>query len=282
MKIANLAGRAVLLGSDGAADLERASNGKLPSDPVAVLERWDETRELVADLDVQEWAPFDETALGPPVPRPRQSLGIGLNYRAHAAESGWAIPEIPLLFSKLPGSLVGPYDDVLLPSDACDWEVELVLVIGRLAEHVGEETALDFIAGYSIGQDISERRVQRSSPGPQLTLGKSYRTFGPCGPAITTLDELDDPEDLVIRCEVNGEEVQASKTSDLIFGVRALIAFLSECMPLYPGDLIFTGTPEGVGSARRPPRYLVPGDVITSSIEGLGWMRNSCQAAPGS
>lgn len=279
MKIANISGRASLLGPAGAADLERVSGGVLPSDLHQVLARWDEVREVVARLDVQGWDPVDAAFLRAPVPRPRQSLGIGLNYRAHAAEAGWELPEIPLVFSKLPGCLTGPHDDVELPSDAVDWEVELVVVIGRVAERVDEAHALDVVAGYMVGQDISERRVQRSKPGPQFTLAKSYRTFGPCGPAITTLDELTDPEDLAIVCEVNGELVQSSRTSDLIFGVRSLIAFLSARMPLFPGDLIFTGTPEGVGSARTPPRYLAPGDVITSRIEGLGSMRNACRAS---
>lgn len=277
MKIANVDGRACLLSEEGVADLEQAAGGRLPSDPQLVLERWDSVREAVSRLDVQNWTDLDPRALRAPVPMPRQSFGVGLNYRAHAVEAGYDIPAMPLLFSKFPGCLTGATAEVELPSAYVDWEVELVVVIGRNAERVREEDALDVVAGFTIGQDISERAVQRSVPGPQLTLAKSYRTFGPCGPAIVTLDELDDPMDLAIECDLNGEPVQSSRTSDLIFGVAELIAFLSARMPLFAGDLIFTGTPSGVGSVREPPRYLTPGDEIVSRIQGLGTMRNRCR-----
>lgn len=278
MKFANLNGRAVVLGTNGAVDVEEASGGAIPSDPTAAVGYWDALVELARDVAGRAGRSYEPRELGAPVPWPRQSIGIALNYRAHAMEAGFEIPEIPLLFTKFPGGLAGPNDDILVPTDTTDYEVELVVVMGRDADRVSRDEAIACIAGFAVGQDISERTVQRTRPGPQHTLAKSYRSFGPWGPAITTLDELDDPFDLRISCALNGETMQDSTTADLIFDVPALISFISTSMPLFPGDVIFTGTPSGVGSRRTPPRFLADGDELVSSIEGLGTLHNHCRS----
>jgi 2-keto-4-pentenoate hydratase/2-oxohepta-3-ene-1,7-dioic acid hydratase in catechol pathway len=272
MRIASNDGRAAILRGDGLADLEEASGGRFGPDPQDLFESWDELRSWEADWDgpVQ---PIDPSRLRLPVPRPRQVFGIGLNYAAHAAEGGQPNPTFPPTFTKFPTCLTGPDATVELPTDGVDWEVELVVVIGRRAHHVPETEAWAHVAGLTIGQDLSEREVQRRPPVPQFSLGKSFPGFGPTGPWIVTPDELSDPDDLRISCELNGEVVQDSRTSDLIFSVPALVDRLSSICPLLPGDLIFTGTPSGVGVARTPPRFLSDGDQLVSRIEGIGELR---------
>jgi 2-keto-4-pentenoate hydratase/2-oxohepta-3-ene-1,7-dioic acid hydratase in catechol pathway len=197
-------------------------------------------------------------------------FAIGMNYAAHAAEAGLEAPTFPPTFTKFPTCLTGPDATVELPSEFVDWEVELVVVMGRLAYEVATGSGWAYVAGLTVGQDLSERIVQTRPPAPQFSLGKSFPGFGPIGPWVITPDVLDDPDDLALGCSVNGEEVQKSRTSDLIFGVDALIHHLSSITPLLPGDLIFTGTPAGVGGTRTPPRFLAPGDELTSTIEGIG------------
>jgi 2-keto-4-pentenoate hydratase/2-oxohepta-3-ene-1,7-dioic acid hydratase in catechol pathway len=197
-------------------------------------------------------------------------FAIGMNYAAHAAEAGIEAPEFPPTFTKFPTCLTGPDATVALPSAFVDWEVELVAVIGSAAYEVEVGKGWSHVAGLTVGQDLSERIVQTRPPAPQFSLGKSFPGFGPTGPWVITPDELDDPDDLALGCTVNGEEVQKSRTSDLIFGVDALVHLLSSITPLLPGDLIFTGTPSGVGGTRTPPRFLAPGDELVSTIEGLG------------
>jgi 2,4-didehydro-3-deoxy-L-rhamnonate hydrolase len=199
-----------------------------------------------------------------------------VNYADHAAEAATDRPEYPIVFTKFPTCITGPYDDVLLPSNRADWEVELVVVMGRRAHRVERDRAWEHVAGLTVGQDISERRVQFRKPGPHLALAKSFPTFGPTGPWLVTPDECANPDDLRLTCAINGETMQDSRTSQLIFDVPALIESISGMVPLLPGDLIFTGTPAGVGSTRDPRRYLAPGDVITSEIEGIGTIRNTC------
>ena len=176
----------------------------------------------------------------------------------------------PPTFTKFPTCLTGPDATVELPSEFVDWEVELVVVIGRPRLRGRCRRRLAHVAGLTVGQDLSERIVQTRPPAPQFSLGKSFPGFGPIGPWIVSPDELDDPDDLALGCTVNGEEVQKSRTSDLIFGVGALITCLSSITPLLPGDLIFTGTPSGVGGTRTPPRFLAPGDELVSTIDGIG------------
>jgi 2,4-didehydro-3-deoxy-L-rhamnonate hydrolase len=269
MRVANADGQAVLVVDDGIVDIATASGGALPTDAQLLYERWDDVRALADRVQGPE-QPFELPALQAPVPRPRQVFAIGMNYAAHAAEAGVEAPEFPPTFTKFPTCLTGPDAAVALPSAFVDWEVELVAVIGSAAYEVEVGRGWSHVAGLTVGQDLSERIVQTRPPAPQFSLGKSFPGFGPIGPWVITPDELDDPDDLALGCTVNGEEVQKSRTSDLIFGVDALVHLLSSITPLLPGDLIFTGTPSGVGGTRTPPRFLAPGDELVSTIEGIG------------
>jgi len=279
MKLGNVGGRAALVHGSAALDVAAASDGRFGPGLAAVYEVWDEFVRWAAGVEVtggREIAPAD---LGCPSPMPRQVFGIGINYRSHADETGIPAPEIPAVFTKFPTCLAGPESVVELPAATVDWEVELVVVIGRRADRVAESEAWSHVAGLSVGQDLSERTVQFAA-GVQFSLGKSYRGFGPIGPWLVTPDEFDDPGDLALGCSVNGETVQDGRTSDLIFDVPAPIAQLSAVLPLLPGDVVFTGTPAGVGQGRNPPRFLAPGDVIESWVEGIGRIRTTCVATP--
>ncbi|TMR05705.1 fumarylacetoacetate hydrolase family protein [Actinomadura soli] len=278
MRVANLAGRLVLLAEQGALDVATASGGRLPSDPQKAFDRWAELRAW-AEVAEGDPIPVDDQRLGPPVPRPRQVFAIGLNYAGHAAESGVATPEFPSVFTKFPTSVGSPRGTIDLPSAHVDWEVELVAVVGRTARHVGDADGWSYVAGLTVGQDLSERRVQLRPPVPQFSLGKSFPGFGPIGPELVTPDEFDDPDTLAIGCEVNGESVQYGTTGDLVFSIPRLISCLSSVVTLLPGDLIFTGTPAGIGATREPPRYLRDGDELTSWIEGIGRMRHRFRAS---
>jgi 2-keto-4-pentenoate hydratase/2-oxohepta-3-ene-1,7-dioic acid hydratase in catechol pathway len=274
--VANVSGRVAILLDDRMIDIQSASDGRFPSDPQAIFERWDEFREWAgrADLAGTVGAPLDERLIACAVPSPRQVFAIGLNYRAHAAEAEVEAPRHPPVFTKFPSSLAGAFDDVELPSETVDWEVELVAVMGRRAHRVSAGDAWDYVAGLTIGQDLSERTVQLRPPIPQFSLGKSFPRFSPVGPFIVTIDEFDDPDDLAISCQVGDEVLQAGRTSQMIFSVPRLIEELSAVATLFPGDLIFTGTPSGVGVARDPQRFLQPDDVLVSNIEGVGRMSN--------
>ncbi|HEX7168168.1 MAG TPA: fumarylacetoacetate hydrolase family protein, partial [Acidimicrobiales bacterium] len=243
--------------------------------------RWDDLREwqAAADLSSVEGSGIVASELGPCVPRPSKVFGVALNYRTHAGETGAELPPAPSVFTKFPSCLAGPASPVMLPSATVDWEVELVVVIGRGGRHIREASARDHIAGYCVGQDFSDRVLQMTGSRPQFSLGKSYDTFGPIGPAVVGLDAFDDPDDLAIWCDVNGERVQDGSTSDLIFAVPELVGYLSSICTLEPGDLVFTGTPSGVGVARTPPRFLRAGDVVTSGIEGIGTIENTAVEA---
>ncbi len=220
------------------------------------------------------------TRLLPPVPDPRKIICIGLNYRDHAAESGVPVPPEPVLFSKYPTALIGHLDRIVLPrvSHQVDYEAELVVVIGQGGKHISREKAGEHIGGYTIGHDVSARDWQLNKPAKQWMAGKTFDTFAPTGPELVTPDELPDPHNLGIRLRLNGQTMQDSSTSQLIFGVDELIAYLSQIVTLEPGDLIFTGTPPGVGMARKPPVWLKPGDVVEVEIDGLGILRNSVVA----
>ncbi len=279
MRIANLAGRLQLVTRAGAVDVERASRGRFGADPQAVYDDWAAFRTWAREAPADAGATaLRDAELGAPAPRPRQVVAIGMNYRDHAAEAGLPIPERPAAFTKFPTCLAGPHADVPLPSAMVDWEVELVVVIGRRAHRIAEADAWVHVAGLAVGQDYSERVVQWAAGG-QFSLGKSFPAFGPFGPVLVTPDELPDPDDLAIACRVNGEAVQASRTSDMVFGVPRLLADLSAIVPLLPGDVVFTGTPAGIGATRNPARFLQPGDVVESEIEGIGTIRNRCVAA---
>ncbi len=280
MRIANAAGRAALELDGRLFDLEHASQGRFPADPMQAVAEFEAVRDFAAAAGPAPGEPLPEgVALGPCVPRPRSVFGIGLNYRDHAEEAGIEVPRQPLVFTKFPSCLAGPHDDVPLTSDRVDWEVELVAVVGRGGRGIAERDALSHVAGYCVGQDVSDRRMQFSGRPPQFSLGKSADGFGPIGPAWVSLDAIAHPDDLAITCDLDGERVQDGRTRDMIFGVAELVAFLSQWCTLAPGDLVFTGTPAGVGSTRKPPRYLAPGQTLDSHIEGLGALRNRCVAA---
>lgn len=284
MRLANLSGRLVLVTADGARalDVGRAAGGRFGPDPQTVYDDWDAFRAWASAVGLDAARPFRVEDLGPPVPAPRQVLAIGLNYREHAAESGFAVPDAPtVLFTKWMSCLSGPVSEVELPAGGhTDWEVELVAVIGRAARDIAPGEAWDHVAGLTVGQDLSERIGQAAGPSPQFSLAKSWPGFGPTGPWLTTTDELRDRDDLELTCTVNGELVQKGRTRDLVFTVPALVAALSRHITLLPGDLLFTGTPAGVGIGRIPPRFLAPGDELVSSVEGLGELRQRFVAAP--
>jgi 2,4-diketo-3-deoxy-L-fuconate hydrolase len=274
VKFANLDGRLALAVADGAVDVASASAGRFGPDPMSAFDDWPAFQEWGSAV-ASAAGPLDEHRLRCPVPHPRQVFAIGLNYRTHAEESGMAVPEVPATFTKFPASLAGPFDDVEVVGERVDWEVELVAVIGTLADRVAETDAWRHVAGLTVGQDISDRQLQFAA-GMQFSLGKSRRGYGPLGPWLVTPDELADPDDLALGCSVDGEVVQDARTSDLIFTVPRLIAELSAVLPLLPGDVIFTGTPAGVGMARQPPRALHAGNELESWIEGIGTIRNRC------
>lgn len=278
LRLVNNDGRACLEIEGGVVDIERASAGRFASDPMAVLSAWSDLLDWAPSADLDAGRVAGAVALGPVVPRPQKVFGVALNYRKHAEETGAQLPPAPSVFTKFPSCLAGPSADVVLPSAFVDWEVELVAVIGRGGRGISEADALDHVAGYTAGQDYSERRVQMEGTRPQFSLAKSYDTFGPIGPALVSLDAFPDPNDVGLWCEINGERVQDSRTSDLIFTVPALVSYLSEICTLEPGDLIFTGTPSGVGVARTPPRFLQDGDVVVSGVEGVGTITNRARA----
>ncbi len=216
------------------------------------------------------------TKLLPPIPDPQKVICVGLNYRDHAKESGAAIPAEPVLFSKFPTALIGHEEAIVLPpvSKEVDYEAELVIVIGTRGRHLKADEAKDHVAGYTIGHDVSARDWQLKKEGKQWLAGKSFDTFAPTGPVLITPDEVPDPHNLPIRLRLNGKVMQDSNTKQMIFGVPDLLVYISQICTLEPGDLIFTGTPPGVGFARKPPIFLQPGDVTEVEIEGLGILRN--------
>ncbi len=214
--------------------------------------------------------------LGPCVSGTGKFICIGLNYSDHAAETGATVPPEPIIFMKATSAIVGPDDDVLIPrgSEKTDWEVELGVVIGKTAKYVSEAEALDYVAGYCVVNDVSERAFQTERSG-QWTKGKSCDSFGPTGPWLVTKDEVADPQDLKMWLKVNGQTVQDGSTKTMVYGVAFLVSYLSQFMSLRPGDIISTGTPPGVGMGMKPPRYLKSGDVIELGIEGLGTQKQN-------
>jgi 2,4-didehydro-3-deoxy-L-rhamnonate hydrolase len=281
MRFANVDGRMQLVASnDRLVDVANAS-GTLPPDPRACLDLWDDVIEWAARTRDEGWGSLAEVAPGPPVPWPRQVFGIALNYEMHVEEwhdEQFTAPEHPAVFTKFPSCLAAATSEIPIVSGTVDWEVELVVVIGRTARLVDQTRGWDYVAGLTVGQDISEREVQMRGPAAQFCLGKSFPSFGPTGPVLVSTEGLADRDDLAIGCTVNGTQVQAARTSGLLFSVPELVARLSAIVTLFPGDLIFTGTPGGVGVNRDPQWFLAPGDVLESTIEGIGTMRNRCVA----
>ena len=234
--------------------------------------------ELPKPTDSQ-WQPAPDQLL-PPIDTPEKLICIGLNYRDHAIETGSEIPSEPVVFSKFNTALVGHGEAIRLPrvSEQVDYEAELVVVIGKTAKHVSQDDAMDYVYGYTCGHDVSARDWQKGRPAGQWLLGKSFDTFAPVGPCIVTTGELADSSDVRVKMHLNDEVVQNSTTAQLIFNISELIAHLTKIMTLHPGDLIFTGTPPGVGAARKPPVFLKPGDVCKVEIDGIGTLSNPCVA----
>ncbi|MBB6011841.1 2-keto-4-pentenoate hydratase/2-oxohepta-3-ene-1,7-dioic acid hydratase in catechol pathway [Aquamicrobium lusatiense] len=241
-------------------------------DPAALAE--------LAKLDPQTLpAVSGSPRIGPCVANVGKFICIGLNYADHAAESGLAVPSEPVVFMKASSAIVGPDDDVLIPrgSEKTDWEVELGIVIGRKAKYVSEAEAMDYVAGYCVAHDVSERAFQNERQG-QWTKGKSCDTFGPIGPWMVTKDEIADPQQLGMWLKVNGETMQNGSTRTMVYQVAYLVSYLSQFMSLMPGDIISTGTPPGVGMGMKPQRFLRAGDVIELGIEGLGTQKQNVKA----
>ena len=275
-RLLNHAGRATLDIDGQRHDLERLSHDPSLSDPMIAIARHNELHGIAerASTATAE-GPVDPKLLGPCVPRPEKVFGIGLNYRAHAAETKMDLPPVPLTFTKFPSCLVGPTADVELRGESVDWEVELVVVIGIGGRDIPTDAAWSHIAGLTLGQDISDRVVQRAGNPPQFSLGKSFDTYGPIGPAVVSVDAFDNPNDIGLWCEISGQRMQDGRSSDLIFDIPTLVSYLSSICTLRPGDLIFTGTPSGVGASQG--RFLTDGDVIQSAAEVIGTMTNHCR-----
>ncbi len=277
-RLLNVAGRAALQTDGGWHDLATLAGDAALADPMVAIAHHAHLHAL------QERAvgrPADgvvyATRLGPVVPRPQKVFGIGLNYRSHAAESAMELPPAPLTFTKFPNCLVGPTADIELSGPMVDWEVEVVVVIGVGGRHIAEADAWSHVAGITLGQDISDRAVQLTGKPPQFSLGKSFDTFGPIGPALVSVDSFPNPDDIELWCDVAGDRVQHATTADLIFPVAHLVSYLSSICTLTPGDIIFTGTPDGVGMASG--RFLKEGDLVTSGAAVIGELANRCVAA---
>ena len=274
-KLGTVDGKAVLIKDDHYFDVASLSDGAISSDSVEALKFQTELSELYETLSEKNaTGNLSEVELGNPVPKSPNCYAVGLNYRKHAEESGMDIPEVPMIFTKHTSCFVGPKANVEMRSDYVDWEVELVVVIGKEGKNIPKENALEHVAGLCVGQDISDRPAQFATTPAMFNLGKSFDTYGPMGPALVSLDLLENCESLDIECKLNGETVQKSNTSDLIFNISSIISYLSEIVSLNVGDTIWTGTPSGVGIASG--KFLKDGDILTSSIEGLGSMENKC------
>jgi len=275
MRFANRGGRAFVLKEESAGwDLEKESSGRFSCDPMQMWARHEEIRSWVTGLDDATAEPVRPEDLDAPVPVPPAIIAIGLNYAEHARETGFEPPtELSPVFAKFPSSITGAHGEVELPEGGTvDWEVEVVAVVGAEMHHVAEENVFAHLAGLTIGQDLSERTRQFSGPAPQFGLAKSYPGFAPIGPWVVSLDEFADPDDLGLGCSIDGEVVQSGTTAGLIFSISRSIAELSRVLVLRPGDLVFTGTPDGVGMGLQPPRFLQRGEVLETWVEGIGRM----------
>jgi 2,4-didehydro-3-deoxy-L-rhamnonate hydrolase len=275
MRIGNLSGRLTLFTDAGAVDVEHASNSRFAANPQSIYPRWAEFTQWARTCPRDSAVDFSPAELGPPSPKPAQVFAIGANYRDHIAEGGIETPDHPMVFTKFVSSLTGPVGTITLTTRTVDWEAELVVVIGKEGHNITVEDGWDYVAGLTVGQDLSDRVIQLRGPIPQLSLGKSLPNFSPTGPWLVTPDEFTDPDDLEISCVLNGDTKQKARTADMIYSVPAFISELSAIVVLYPGDVLWTGTPAGVGFIEKPPRYLRAGDELVTAIDGIGEMRHN-------
>jgi 2,4-diketo-3-deoxy-L-fuconate hydrolase len=274
-------GRAVFITTSltGYIDIEKVSGGKLSSDPMACFENWAEVCKVATNLsqaDESSAITLDSNKLECPVPRPRQIFAIGINYKAHAAEMNNPLPSQPLVFTKFQSSLNSPNGAVTLVGEKCDFEAELVAVIAKSGRNISASEAWGHVAGLCVGQDVSDRALQYANTPPQFSLGKSRAGFTPIGPWITDAASLTTRGNLEMTCRVSGEIMQHTQTDDMIFEIPEIISYLSSICELFPGDVIYTGTPSGVGAGRTPQRFLRAGDVIETTIQDLGTLINKC------
>lgn len=280
-RFASLHSRAHLVSDDGllALDLEDASSARFSHAPMEAFARWAEIREFAHTVQIYgnvKAVEIDLKELDAPAPRPGQIIAIGINYRQHAEEFGITVPATPLTFTKFPSSVNAPNGDVRLVGDTCDWEAEMVLVVGSGGRNISKTDAWGALAGVCIGQDISDRTLQMATVPPQFSLGKSREGFAPFGPWIVDVNDIEHRDNLAITCSVNGEQMQSGSTDDMIFDVSDIVEYLSSIVELLPGDVIYTGTPNGVGNSRQPPQFLHVGDTIVSTLQGVGEITNHC------
>jgi len=266
-------------------NLSEASGGAIPNDMRSFIEQGEAALTLAQEIAGKGGAdgvPLADVKLLAPISNPSKLVAIGLNYMDHVLETGSPVPQLATMFTKYTTSIVGTGDEIRWDpalTAKVDWEAELAFVIGKRASHVKEEDAFDYILGYMNCHDVSARDLQ-SEKGDQWIMGKSLDTFGPLGPYLVTKDEIPDPQNLSIKCIVNGEAKQDSNTSEMIFKIPYLVAYLSRAITLLPGDVITTGTPPGVGMGQKPPVFLKNGDVVTVEVEGLGQLTNTCVEVP--
>ena len=272
---ANINNRSALVQGEAFFDLSTITNGAVSSDPMKAIQNSDLLHHYATHLDDYESSGLiAEANVSAPIPHPRNSFGVGLNYQLHVEEAASKTPNTPMVFTKFPSSICGPTDDVIMRSDECDYEGELLVVIGKDGKDIPDEEAWSYVLGLSVGQDFSDRGIQYKDQPAQFNLGKSFDTFGPTGPYLVSTDSFADPNDLQIVTTVNGEVRQNDRTSNMIFDIPTLISYISSIASLAAGDIIFSGTPEGVGF--RNGSFLKDGDIVETTIEGIGTMRNRC------
>ncbi|MGZ0212460.1 MAG: fumarylacetoacetate hydrolase family protein [Actinomycetales bacterium] len=280
MRLAVIEGRASLLIDGTIVDVERASVGRFSTVVDELYRDWSSFMQWSTDVAAGDRLESElrSAQWGALARAPRQIFAVGLNYVDHAAESGFTVPEHPMVFTKFASSIAGPFEPLKLPSDNVDWEVELVAVVGHGGRNIAETDGLGAIAGFCIGQDYSARDVQMRGVPPQFSLGKSFAGFAPLGPVFVDTATFLQQSDVTLDCWIDDAIVQSASMKDMVFSVPRLVSELSSIVDLLPGDLIFTGTPPGVGFGQQPPRYLRAGEVVRSTISGLGTMSQECVA----
>ena len=273
-KLGSNSGRAIFIKDDKYYDVNTISNGDISSNSLKALSVTEKLSQLYINLnDYEPSGNLSDINLDPPI-IPTNVFAVGLNYKKHAEESNLEIPPFPMIFTKHSTCISGPKSDICMKSDMVDYEAELVFVIGKGGKDISKEDAWQHVAGLCVGQDISDRPVQFHATPPQFNLGKSFDTFGPIGPYLVSTDLFDNKESLKLQCWVNDELRQETLTNDLIFDIPYLISYISEFITLNTGDVIFTGTPEGVGATQG--KFLKDGDILKTTIEGIGTLENKC------